>query len=480
MRVLLGIPPYDFREFYPEYAAKKLGKGQLIPGATPPLGLLYIAAVLRAAGHDVIFLDGIRAEAEDFVEAIRTKDVGLTCLLMTGFAWARSQDFMRDLKEACPDTPIAVGGPWPDTMQKQCLEENPAVDFAGAGDGEYIVRELVACLENGGNVSDVKGIAWRTDDGMIIVNDRAPLIYELDEVPFPARDLLDINEYAPSIGHYHRLPATTMIGQRGCRHKCIFCHTNTWMRHGERYRSPENVVDEMMYLEKAYGVRDILFWDNNITENYESIRRRCELLIERGSKLIWSGNSRADTLDLDTAKLMKRAGCWKLLIGVESGVQKNLDELKKGETVASIERAIKICKQVGIRVFATFIFGVPGETFEDGLKTIEFAKRLSPDYAKFNTMAAHPGTALHDTMDYYGTCLGDVESQSHHTAGFVPHTMTQVELQTLFHRANRAFYMRPRYWAYKLSTLRSLGDLKQNVRGFRAYSGAIFSELSVG
>ncbi len=478
MRVLLGIPPYDFREFYPEYASKKVGRGQLIPGATPPLGLLYIAAVLRETGHEVVFLDGIRDDEDDFVRTIRQRDVDLVALLMTGFAWSRGQDFMRRLKDACPDVPIAVGGPWPDTMQRQCLEDNEAVDFAGAGDGEYIMRDLVRCLEDGGSLASVRGIAWRDGD-KIVVNDRAPLIHDLDALPFPARDLIDINEYAPSVGHYHRLPSTTMIGQRGCKHKCIFCHTNTWMRHGERYRSPGNVVDEMQYLEERYGVRDILFWDNNLTEDYDSLHTRCEEIIRRDLSVIWSGNSRADGLDLETAKLMKRAGCWKLLIGVESGVQKNLDTLRKGETLDSIERAIRVCQQVGIRVFATFIFGVPGETFEEGLQTIEFAKRLNPDYAKFNTMGVHPGTALHDTMDYYGTCLGDAESQSHHTAGFVPHSMSEAELQTLFHRANRAFYMRPTYWLYKLRTMKSVGDLRQNLRGFRAYSGALFEELSV-
>jgi len=479
MRVLLGIAPYDFREFYPDYAAREVGGRRLIPGATPPLGLLYIAAVLKAAGHDVFFLDGIHCEQADFIDNIRRNEIEGAGFLMMGFGWSRSQQFLRDVKEACPDTLIAVGGPWPDTMQKECLEENEAVDFSAMGDGEYIMRDLLACLESRGDLGRVKGIAWR-DGNEIRVNPVAPLIHDLDALPFPARELIDIDIYRPSIGHYHRLPATTMIGQRGCKHKCIFCHTNSWMRHGERYRSPGNVVDEMQELEERYNVQDILFWDNNLTEDYESINQRCEEISRRGLNVIWSGNSRADSLDLGTAKALKRAGCWKLLIGVESGVQKNLDTLKKGETTEQIEQAVRICKEVGIRVFATFIFGIPGETYEEGLQTIQTAIRMNADYTKFNTMAVHPGTALHDKMDYYGTCLGDSDSQSHHLAGFIPHTMSRDELQDLFTRANREFYMRPRYILKKLLTTRSLEDVRQNLRGFQAYSRTLFDQAAAG
>jgi radical SAM superfamily enzyme YgiQ (UPF0313 family) len=327
-------------------------------------------------------------------------------------------------------------------------------------------------------LGEVRGIAWRDGD-RIVVNRDAELIYDLDALPFPARDLVDLNRYSPAIGHYHRLPCTTMIGQRGCRHKCIFCHTNSWMRHGERYRSAESVVDEMQELEDRYGVRDILFWDNNITESCEGINDRCEEILRRKLGVIWSGNTRSDTIDLETARLMKRAGCWKLLIGIESGTQKSLDILEKGETLEQLEQGVKICRQAGIRVFATFIFGAPGEVFDDGLATIEFAKKLNADYTKFFTLAAHPGTALHDKLDLYGTCLGHAASQSHQSSGFVPHTMTKEELDTLLHRANRSFYMRPSYLAYKFRTMRNLEDVRQNLRGFRAYSRAFLTERSV-
>jgi len=398
---------------------------------------------------------------------------------MMGFGWSRSQDFLRNVKTACPDVHISVGGPWPDTMQRECLKENPAVDSSAAGDGEYIARDLVKCLESGGDLASVKGIAWRNGN-QIVVNPQAPLIHDLDAVPFPARDLIELHRYRPSIGHYHRLPATTMIGQRGCKHKCIFCHTNSWMRHGERYRSPMNVVDEMEDLEQRYGVRDILFWDNNLTEDYDSINTRCEEISRRGLNVIWSGNTRADSLDRATARAMKRAGCWKLLIGIESGVQKNLDTLQKGETLEQTERAVRLCQEVGIRVFATFIFGIPGETYDEGLKTIDYAIKLNADYTKFNTMAVHPGTALHDNMDHFGTCLGNTDSQSHHLAGFIPHTMTREQLTTLFHKANRSFYMRPKYILHKLRSTNSLEDLKQNIRGFRSYSRAFLEEVGVG
>lgn len=474
MRVLLGMPPYDFRDFYPQYMARKRPGSKdfgLIPGATAPLGLLSIAAVLEQAGHDVFFLDGVFAAEDDFIRLIRREGIELVGLLMLGYGWSKGQGFLRRLREACPDVRIAVGGPWPDVMQRECLEENEAVDFAGAGDGEPILLDLVRCLESGGDLAGVRGIAWR-DGATIVVNERAALVMDLDTLPFPARHLVDLRSYRPAIGHYQRLPCTTIIGQRGCRHRCIFCHTNTWMRHGERYRSPGNVVDEMEELERRHGVRDLLFWDNNLTADIDNISARCEEKLRRGLRVIWSGNTRSDTFDLETARLMARAGCWKLLIGIESGVQTHLNTLRKGETLAQMERAVAICRQVGIRVFATFIFGIPGERFEDGLQTIEFAKKLNADYTKFFTMGAHPGTGLARDLDLYGTCLGNGDDQAHLNAGFVPHTMTREQLQELIVRANRAFYLRPSYLLWKARSMRSLEDVRQNVRGLQAFGRA--------
>ena len=390
MRVLLALPPYDFRDFYPEYMARKTkvaeGKGfGLIPGATAPLGLLYIAAVLRDSGHDVTFMDGVFSSEGQMLGFIKREEIELLGCMMMGYGWFGSQEFLRRVKEVRPETTIVVGGPWPDVRQSECLEQNEAVDFAVAGDGEYILRDLIRCLEEGGDPTSVPGLAWR-EGGEIRRSPPAPLIEDLDGVPFPARELIDTRRYSPAIGHYLRQPCSTMIGQRGCGHRCIFCHTNTPMRTYERYRSPNNVVDEMEELEHRYGTRDILFWDNNLTENLKNISERCEEKLRRGLKVIWSGNTRCDTLDEETAKLMHRAGCWKLLIGIESGVQRNLDTLQKNETVEGIERGVRICQKVGIRVFATFIFGIPGETYEDGLESIEFAKKLNADYVKFFTL----------------------------------------------------------------------------------------------
>lgn len=473
MKVLLGLPPYDFRDFYPEYMARRVRGTRfgLIPGATAPLGLLYIASTLEAAGHEVVFLDGIFVDEAGFHETIRREEVELLGLLMLGYGWSKSQGFLRRTKDAFPDLPIAIGGPWPDAMQRECLEENEAVDFAAAGDGEPIMLDLVACLEDGGDLADVAGIAWRDGDE-VVVNRRAKLVTELDTLPFPARHLIDVRRYSPAIGHYHRSPCTTMIGQRGCRHRCIFCHTNTWMRHGERYRSAGNVVDEMQEVQERYGVKDILFWDNNLTASRDGIHERCEEIIRRDLPLIWSGNTRSDTLDLPTARLMKRAGCWKLLIGFESGNQADLDILRKEETLAQMEEAANICRQAGIRIFATFIFGIPGQTYADGLRTIEFAKRIGADYTKFFTMGVHPGTKMARDLDLHGTCLGNGDDQAHLNAGFIPHTMTRPELTDLVARANRAFYMRPRYLLFKLRTMRNVEDLNQNLRGFQAFARA--------
>ncbi len=471
MNVLLAVPPYQFSEFYPSYMARKtkIDKGfGLIPGASEPLGLLYIASALKQDGHKVWILDGLFNSTSDFIGFIRENNPDILGITVFSFAWEKTKLFLAELKKHFPGLLTIAGGPFPVAWQERCLQECPELDFVCSGEGEYIMQKLCRCFDNRSDFGGIKGIIWRDKENRVIKNEFAPLIDNLDDLPFPAREMVDVKKYIPSIGFYKRLPNATIAGSRGCNYNCLFCHTQT-MGYKVRSRSPMNIFLEIEELVKKYGIKDIVFWDNNLTEDKERITQLCEKITKHRIKITWSGNTRADTVDTETLKVMRKAGCRRLLLGIESGVQKNLDILRKGETLGQIEHAVKLCKKLDIETFATFIFGIPGETYGEGLETVKFSCKLNPDYAKFFSLACHPGTNLYRDLDKYGAMVSFADSQSHQNAGFVPYTMRREDIKKLLNLAYRTYYLRFRYILMKLIKIRSIEDLRQDIRGFLAF-----------
>ncbi|MFH1288558.1 MAG: radical SAM protein, partial [bacterium] len=443
-----------------------------IPGATTPLGPLYIAAVLKKAGHEVNFIDGIFHTWEETEKKIRDESPEIVGISVTAFGAEKTKRLTGLIKKSNPNIFTIIGGPYPDAVQEKCLEEDSNLDAVSVGDGEYNMRDLCYALENKRDLSGVKGIIWRETPCKIVKNSPRPFIEDLDELPFPARELVDVKKYSPAIGHYKKLPNAGIIASRGCKGQCIFCHTRIFKDLYTRFRKPGYVVEEMAELIEKYGIKDFLFWDNNLTEDRDRIVTLCEEIIRRKFNIVWSGGTRADTIDKEIIAIMKRSGCWKLLVGIESGTQKSLDILNKGETLEQIEKVVCWIKAAGISVFATFIFGIPGETYNDALRTIEFAKKLDPDIAKFFTLSCNPGSIMSEKVHEYGNMPVTSHAQSFHAAGFVPYTMTRNELEEVLTRAYKEFYMRPSFIIKRALNIRNIEDLKQNIRGFLAFRQA--------
>ena len=181
----------------------------------------------------------------------------------------------------------------------------------------------------------------------------------------------------------------------------------------------------------------------------------CDELKKRKLNVPWFVSGRVDTVNKRLLAAMREAGCYGILFGVESGVQKNLDVLRKGQTLDQIRRAVRDAKAAGLKVNTPFIFGVPTETFDEGLETIKFAIELNGDIANFHTLAPYPGTELYEHVDRYGTMSESVEDYTFEAAGFVPHTMTREQVLELKRVAFRKFYSRPRYMIEQLLKVRS-------------------------
>ena len=294
---------------------------------------------------------------------------------------------------------------------------------------------------------------------------------DLDWLPYPDRGLVDLNRYCPSVGFYRARPSTSMITTTGCPNQCRFCHAYRRMQ----VRSVENVMGEIHECATQHGVRHIVFWDESLTYNRDRLLNLCRSLIRSRLRVWWCANARVDQVDAELLGVMRRAGCWKLLVGCESGVQKHLDAMGKNFTLEDVSRGVRLIRDAGIQPFGTFMFGIPGETFEDGLQTIRFACSIRLDYAAFLNFCPWPGSEIYRNCDRYGTHLDRWSLQK---VCFVPHTMTLDQMCRLKELAFRRFYMRPRFLLHKVLTIRSLEDIRRYTRGFMAYSRVRASEFA--
>jgi radical SAM superfamily enzyme YgiQ (UPF0313 family) len=182
----------------------------------------------------------------------------------------------------------------------------------------------------------------------------------------------------------------------------------------------------------------------------------------------WFASACVHQVDKPLLKAFKAAGCWAILLGAESGVQKNLNAIRKGITLEQTVKAVKAAKEAGLTVYTPFIFGIPGETFEEGLRTIDFACELNPDIANFHALTPFPGTELYDNIEKYGSLSDELTDFTYQGIAFIPHTMTREQVSELRQIAFKRFYSRPSYLVRRLWALRSLNDVRASAKGLKS------------
>lgn len=481
MRVVLAIPPYSFEETYPSFMfkSKRLGKGYgAVPGATAPLGILYVAAVLRESGHDVTFVDGIFHREDEWIEKIKEINPDFIGVNAVSVFWEKTKGLAKKLKEEIPGAKIGIGGTHVTGIGPSALIEkgSESIDFLFLGESEYTARDFLKSLESDkiDKLRTVKPIwrpfdVWRQsticwrDNGKIKMLKKQKPPQNLDELPFPARDLSPMANYCPSIGFYKRKPHATIWASRGCMFNCSFCTSKRIYRE----RSIELVMEEVKRLVEGYNIKDIFFYDNNIAYNKSRLEKFCEMLIEEKLDLVWSAQTRVTDVDEDILKLMKSAGCWRLCYGIETPSPNYLKNIRKGIDASSTLKAVNMTKKAGIEIFGAFIIGMPGETISDIRRTIDFACKLPLDYAKFNIFTPFPDSRDFTSLKKKGKKVSEKFTQHHVTFEF--DKLTKEEVEKVFRDAYLKFYSRPRYLLKRLLTIRSVSDLERNFRGGIAF-----------
>jgi radical SAM superfamily enzyme YgiQ (UPF0313 family) len=466
MKCALIIPAWAPAEIFPS----KTSVSQI--NYWQPLGTLYVGASLLKAGHEVKFFNGAFMTHEEIIDCVREFSPAFAGVYSTTFGWPKALKTIDALKKLDKKIFTCAGGPYPIAMREQCLSDDEKnIDAVISGEAEFTIVELLDRLQNGRGLDNLPGVIFRRGE-KIIVNPPRPLIEDLDTLPFPARHLLgDMHQYIPPPATYKRKPVTTLLTSRGCNRKCIFCFQIDKDRksgvRGIRFRSVDNVLQEIELCLKQ-GYREIKFIDDTFTADYDRAMQICQEIKIRRLDFTWFASACVNQVDKPLLQAMKDAGCWAILFGADSGVQKTLNTLRKATTLEQIRKDVRTAKEVGLKVSTPFIFGAPGETFEDGLKTIEFAIELDADLANFHALTPFPGTYLYDHLDQYGTVSDDLSDRTYQAAAFVPYTMTRHEILALRQIAFRRFYSRPVFLMRKLGEIRNWNDLKVAVRGLKS------------
>jgi len=430
-----------------------------------PLGTLYVAGVIREAGHAVRFLNGAFMSQTDIEQALQEFSPDVVGIYATAFGWPRAQSAAARFRKLLPAGVMLAGGPYPIAVQEKCLTDCPELDAVVTGEGEYTMLDLLNQMEHGKPWHTVLGLACRKN-GQIRTNPPRPLITDLDALPFPARDLLGgIDDYVPPPATYKRRPVAVIITSRGCNRRCIYCfQIDRHRTQGIRYRSVDNVLEEIE-LCLAQGYREIKFIDDTLAADRERAMCLAREIQRRELDFTWFASACVHQVDRELLAAFKAAGCWAILFGAESGVQKDLNTIRKGITLEQTRKAVRAAKEVGLTVYTPFLFGIPGQTFADGLQSIDFAIELDPDFANFHALTPFPGTELHDNIEQYGTMSRDLGDYSYQGAAFTPYTMTREEISSLRQIAFRRFYGRPRYLLRRLLALRTRHDMKAALQG---------------
>lgn len=414
----------------------------------PPLGIAYMAAVLRQNNVDVDILD---ASAEDldfnqFEDEIIKRNPDIVAITALTPTIGRALESAEVVKEALPDCIVVMGGYHPTFNYEETLKDD-SVDFVIRGEGEYILLDLVRTLETKGNLRNVKGIVYEEEDESgnksIIINPIAHPVQDLDSLPFPAFDLLPMDKYRLLDMDTHM---TTMITTRGCPMQCSFCSSAALHGKVVRERSVKNIVDEIEFLKSNYDIDTIAFMDDTFTLNKQKVMDICDEIMNRNLEIMWGCTSRVDTLDEEVLKKMKDSGCITIFMGVESADQQALDKMNKNTTITKIEEAFKISRKLGMRTIASVALGMPGDTKEVMNRTIKFVHKLKPNYAIYTLATPYPGTRFYqESFDKNLIKIKDWSKYTLITPILETVDCSLSDLRKLQAKAFIKFYLRPHY-----------------------------------
>lgn len=479
-KIILITPPYE-----------RISKGfefvKHITNRAPTLGLLHLAAEVRQHGYEpsVIESDIFDMTVDDVVAQVVAEQpsyVGIT--LFTVGVWCGAE-IARKIKFALPKTTVIVGGPHISSMAEETMLRFREFDIAVVGEGEEILVNLLDTLQQNGAIEDVPGLVFRDPDSItpnVIKTPPHAVNKDMDRLTMPAWDLLaDFPKaYKPALYDFPRGPVASIAASRGCPFHCKFCDTSTFGAAVRAY-SAQRVFEIVEHLRNEYGIKHIMFVDDLFTASRKRTTELCELLIQNGSKVTWSCASRVDVVKPDLLQLMKKAGCWEISFGLESGSDELLKKMDKSASLERSKQALEWTAAAGIRIKGLFMLGYPGETAETIQATKEFVSSVPLTIMNLTKFTPYPGSPIYREM--YGTNIRDDHWQKMNGMNFLwaPEGMTVETLNKQYKSVLFAFYSQAKIpWYYTKLTLKHPSHLFRLLYFLMAFGKAKLRSLLKG
>ena len=415
----------------------------------PPIGLAYIAAVLRENDIDVKIIDAksLNMTHEETCAAVLIEKPDLAGITIFTSQLRSALLTAREIKKNLPSCKIVVGGPHVHPQHEELLRKQSSIDFCVRREGEITMMELAKALSDGGDFRDILGLTFRDIDNNVIVNPDRPFIEDLDTLPFPARDLLPNYVYRGTIGFGERAKFTYISASRGCPFKCDFCSVNRFWPEPRR-RSVKNVIAEMEETYQRHSIGYMRFTDEIFTLDKQWVSEFCQRMTDTGlnKEITWSCDSRVTTVNEELLKEMAQANCRTIFYGIEFGNQKILDDCGKRIKVEQIYEAVDLSKKVGIYPTGNFMIGYPTETRQTIEDTMNLALKLNLDFCSFSIVTPFPGCKLFDYCKYEGLLkTEDWEQYNYFHPGQSVIRLPNIdedELMELYRRAQFEYYYR--------------------------------------
>ncbi len=468
--IVLVNPPLSGEERY----------GVLSAGGVymPPLGLANLAAFIRQQGFSVKIIDccALNLSLQDAVKTIfvlEPKCIGITAATVSIHKAAALAKLLKDQR---PNTKIIIGGCHLSALPEETMKYCPQFDIGVIGEGEETIAALLRSLEDQGkHIDKVQGIIFR-EDGLLIMNNHRPLIDNLDNLPFPAWELLpDLRRfYRPSGFGFKRLPVTSLLTIRGCPMRCTFCSETPFAKTC-RMHSVDYVMDMIKLLHRQYGMRDIMFYDGTFVINAQRVCELCERLIKEKLNLVWSCNGRINLMTRPMLNLMKRAGCWSIAYGIESGSQKVLNFIQKDIDLEKARYVLQWTKQEGILTKGYFMIGHLIDDKESLRSTRDFVLRNELDMLTLTYFSPLPGTPDYVRAEHFGVFNKEWSRLSFYNPVFIPRGLNEDKLSWYHRSIIRGFYLRPKIFLRYTVMLFNLSYCNILIASFLAFFNLMIS-----
>ena len=346
----------------------------------------HLAPVIRKAGHKFDFIDMNNKEVSDLKNKIMLSKPDAIGFSIQSLTYYVTMKIVEDIKKYY-GKPIIVGGPQTFIEQENILKNYPAVDIVVIGEGEITIVELLDALKNKKNLDGIKGIIYNNRK-----NPPREFIKDLDSLPYPDYSIYDSVQYSTISGKVEY----SLFTSRGCPYNCSFCTTPAYYNRRWRARKPKNCIAELKYtLNQNPLIKHFMIRDENFTVNREQAKKFCRLLIKENLGLTWDCIFRADGFDEELARLMEKAGCIKVQVGIESLDPEVFKKIDKGEDLDTVIKGIKLLRKVtNMKIFGYFVLGLPGDTFEKTIRTYKLGKKLNLDYTEWQHLMVFPKTGV--------------------------------------------------------------------------------------